>query len=379
MVSVRCLNKSYTVNPAPMSDVEAVIETVSKLAMSEAQLKEFDSSNARLMFPCKGKVDKGRELERGVPWRYLNVPSSASLILVTGLEVVLGAHDASAPASTTRVTAAAVPANSISTRGASTAVRASPPVSAPSASQPAGLAVDVKHEDVFLFGAADVEARAMSGVWDDDVDYEVTERDAMLLQSGLAKKSKTLVSGALMTQRMRDEERRRKLASLSGARIRIEGWCSVGDGSGLIVEFVVPAAATLEDLHAIVRHRVLESPTAFKFKLLDCTPPRKTIEPNKAVSMYEAGLWPAARLAIDALERIDGNHALGGNSVEDVFAEALLRRKGVLPTAPASVAARTTAASSPVVPVAQAPSSGATTSRAPNAKPGGVPKWFLKK
>ena len=70
MVSVRCFNKSYTVNPAPMSNVEAVIDTVASLALSPAQRASFDPTNAssvRLILPDKGKVDSGKDLERGVP------------------------------------------------------------------------------------------------------------------------------------------------------------------------------------------------------------------------------------------------------------------------------------------------------------------------
>ena len=376
MVSVRCFNKSYTVNPAPMSNVEAVIDTVASLALSPAQRASFDPTNAssvRLILPDKGKVDSGKVLERGVPWRYLNVPAGASLVLVTGLEVVLGAQDARASAS-----ASASVLKSADRQPAPTAPTAptdpvAPAVPQPSATSTSAIVDGVKYEDMYLFRATEVASAP--GAWNEEVDYEVSQRDAMLMQSSLAKKTKTLTSGTLMTQKMRDEERRRKLASLPSARIRIEFG---GAADHLVVQLDLPAAATLDDLYAVVHCKVFESPTAFSFKLMDCTPPRRALDPKSRVSAYEAGLWPAARLAIDSLERC--GQPVDMAVLEGVFAPPLLQRKGAIPAprsgtvdpSSGSAAAATATAASTAAGTAAATSE---TSKS-TSKSRGVPKWF---
>ena len=376
MVSVRCFNKSYTVNVPPMSNVEAVIDMVASLALSPAQRASFDPTNAssvRLILPDKGKVDSGKVLERGVPWRYLNVPAGASLVLVTGMEVVLGAQDARASASASALTSAdrqpepTAPTAPIAPTAPTDPV--APAVPRTSATAPAtstsAIVDGVKYEDMYLFRATEVASAPAA--WNEEVDYEVSQRDAMLMQSSLAKKTKTLTSGTLMTQKMRDEERRRKLASLPSARIRIEFG---GAADHLVVQLDLPAAATLDDLYAVVRCKVFETPTAFSFKLMDCTPPRRALEPKSSVSAYEAGLWPAARLAIDSLERC--GQPVDMAMLEGVFAPPLLQRKGAIP-APRSGTVDPSSGSA----AAAAPTAAATSETSKStSKSRGVPKWF---
>lgn len=239
MVLVRCHNKSYNVSPAPMADVDAVMEMVARLALSREDLASFDLSAARLMSDSgKGGC---KELERGVPWRFLNVPRGASLSLITGLERVLGAGAEKAVGDRTPQRR---PASNSSAVAPSAAVAARAPAIEPASVAPPSspVVVELTAENMFLFDPRSLEA---SGVWDDAIDYEVTQRDAMIMQSSLTKNTQTLNSGRLMTQKMRDEERRRKVASLSKARIRIEF-----EGAAfhhLVVQFHMPAAATLEE------------------------------------------------------------------------------------------------------------------------------------
>jgi hypothetical protein len=302
--------------------------------------------------------------------------------MITGLETVLGAHDAavSDPQTLAREKAApvardAVPAAPASSRPSvpKTASTAGVSTATGTGAETSRIVDSIKHEEVYLFRAKDAtelaSARSASDGWNDDIDYGVTQRDAMLMQSSLAKKTKTLTSGTLMTQKMRDEERRRKLASLPCARIRIEFFGSAGDQ--LVVQLDLPAAATIMDVYAVVHSKVLESPTAFTFKLYDCAPPRRALEPTSSVSVYEAGLWPAARLAVDSLERSGQRVDLTEErALEDVFAASLLRRKGVIPAPRAGTVSAVPAVPTAVV-AATAPVSG-------TSKSGGVPKWFKK-
>lgn len=253
MVLVRCHNKSYNVAPAPMADVDAVVGMVARLALADHDLARFDSSAAQLLVSDKGKGSGSRaykELERGVPWRFLNVPSGASLTLITGLERVFGADGATAKSVDFAATSAAQPvgvrmpqppASHPSAAAAAPAPsRAVATATTPAPSSP--MVAEMTADAIFLFDPRLLEA---SGAWDDAVDYELTQRDAMIMQSSLAKNTQTLNSGRLMTQKMRDEERRRKIASLSKARIRIEFEGAPVDN--LVVQFHVPAAASLEE------------------------------------------------------------------------------------------------------------------------------------
>ena len=346
-----------------MADVDAVINMVARLALSETDLGTFDATAAQLLILESGKSTSRKELERGVPWRFLNVPSGASLALVTGLERVLGAHDACAEAGGMTVPHTAVEhptttAKQTAVEHPTTTAKQTAVERPTTTAQPTGPMVSV--EDMYLFCSHDVESHA---AWDDgEVDYDVTEGDAMLMQAGLMKKSKTLTSATLMTKKMRDEERRRKLESLQKARIRLELGRAFED---LVVQFEVPAEATLKDVHDVVQFKLLKSPTTF-FRLVDLMPPRKEIA-RTAESVYESGMWPASRLTME----------LEPGVTEDVFAEPLLRRKGMLPPQKSCLGLAPTSRTSAPGGDAPASSQAGRVTSAPS-KPASVPKWFKK-
>ena len=376
MVLVRCHNKSYNVSVAPMADVDAVVGMVARLALPAHDLANlFDTSAARLLVSDKGKAGAFKELERGVPWRFLNVPSGASLTLITGLERVLGTDATAAKPADQPVGGRTI--DRTASKVAAVATAPSPPPAAATAPSSAVVA-EISADDMFLF---DPRSLGASGAWDDAVDYEVTQRDAMVMQSSLTKNTQALHSGRLMTQKMRDEERRQKITSLSKVRIRIEFEGSAVEN--LALQFYIPAAATLGEyvskparplacaeshprllarrLHDIIRLKVLKS-ELINYTLIDRLPPRKQI-PRTATSVYEAGMWPAARLVLS----LDGPDACG-----DVFSESLVRRKGVMP--PQS---NTTALLPSQEGALAAPDAKRSASQADGREPS-VPKWFKK-
>jgi hypothetical protein len=306
----------------------------------QAQLS-VDVSQCRLLY-------NGKELERNVPFRFLNVPSAAKLKLVTGSEVTLGVQTSWREAPPTIEPIEKAPSESPSC------------IKEPAVAS--GNVPEMNSEsipDVYIFSQEDetrLKQNESSTSYVSEVSYDVTEKDLLLMQSSLSKRAEVT---HLKTKKMRKEELNRKLDSMREVIIRLE----FGE---IIAQFNMSPRATLIDLYDIVRD-IIHPEISTDQIVLFTTPPKKILPRNATSSLYENGLVPAAKikLHIPGMEARDGMELLSAFSRE---------KFGTMP--PRGYKEPTTVASKDQHQVEQKTSSASGTIL--NSKIGErkVPKWF---
>lgn len=232
---------------------------------------------------CK-LVHQGVELEKDVPFRFLNLPSSAKVTLVTGRERVNGIqskNDHSVPPHRTTHARPKTVMNQnvggVQKEGVST-------------SEGTSLSL----EGVYLFHSAEEMAlRGSQKQYHEEIDYEVNEKDAYTIQASL---SKQVAPSHLRTKKMRKNELERKMESMRPVLVRIEF------PNSMTAQFEVSAKSTCHIVYEMVR--MMTRSELQRCLTLFTTPP-KTVLPDSSLTVYEAGLAPAARLKIEFTDPID--------------------------------------------------------------------------
>lgn len=228
---------------------------------------------------CK-VVYQGKELEKGVPFRFLNLPASAIVTLVTGRERVYGIQsDRSAPS---RSTAQAAPKTVVNQK--------TELMQKGCASTSEGTSLSL--EGVYLFPSTE-ELRGSRAHYQEEIDYEVNEKDAYAIQASL---SKHVAPSHLRTNKMRENDLERKMAQMSPVLIRIEF------PNNMTAQFEISAKSTCQRIYDMAR--LLIRPELQKCMTLFTAPPKQVLA-NSSTSVYEAGLAPAARLKIEFEDDID--------------------------------------------------------------------------
>lgn len=123
----------------------------------------------------------------------------------------------------------------------------------------------------------------------DEAAYEFTEGDARKVLAGYANARRNAESRTLMTKQMREAEQERKAAAYGRVPVRVE----LPDGH--VVQATFAAVEKLQALHSLVAS-VLVPEVASAFYLFTAPPKVELKDPG--VSLYAAGLVPAARVHV---------------------------------------------------------------------------------
>ncbi|BDA50940.1 probable tether containing UBX domain for GLUT4 at C-terminar half [Coccomyxa sp. Obi] len=296
--------KRQVVKLTPMQPLITIVEHISK-----ASNQQLDPSTCKIFHNKK-------ELDASTPVRFANIPSGATLELRTGQERVLGIQEqrpaaipeqpglpqtqqpsaSVAPASTTTEAssqaatetpaAQEVAQTSSSTTTAATTVTQAP---APADSLSLGRQIHVFSQ------AAAAEAEAMRGAEEEPPEefFEFTPDDYHRVVAGQARERARAETG-LRTQKLREDEMRRRAAALGPVPIRVHF------PDDIILQASFGALEQLSVLRDLIQKCLLPSVNSGKWQLYT-TPPKQVIKDFSA-SFYTASLVPAANVHISVAD-----------------------------------------------------------------------------
>lgn len=122
----------------------------------------------------------------------------------------------------------------------------------------------------------------------DDEAYEVTEADIKIQLAGYAAR-RAAEEKHLMTRQMREAEEARKAAAYGHVPVRIEF------PDGIVIQALFPATSAMEELVNLVKEALV--PEAASTFHLFTAPPKVELK-DMSVTLYAAGLVPAARVHV---------------------------------------------------------------------------------
>ncbi|KAL0049556.1 hypothetical protein WJX82_004745 [Trebouxia sp. C0006] len=266
---VELKGKRHTVNVTPMAPLQKVIEDV-----CFQQKPQLDVSSCRLYYQKK-------LLDPTTPVRFANLPKEAKLELVTDqTQQRLGLTDRPAPS---------VPAHSLTTPAAEPPPpsTAAPPASSEAAQQLASPAV--------MEAAAAAEA-STRGDTDLPADfYDFTPDDYQKVMSGWAKKN-SQAAGPLKTQKLREQDERRRAEQFGPVPVRIHF------PDDTIVQAEFKPLEPLSVLQKLVQQCI--QPELLKWYMY-VTPPKQVLK-DLSLTVYKAGLLPAANVLIGVESKHEG-------------------------------------------------------------------------
>ena len=316
--------------------------SVSQVLLLQAQLQQsVDRESCRLLHSDK-------ELDLQTPFRFLNLPSNATLVLVTGKEAKLGVQSD----------------EKLEQKGLSkqTMDRTRPfdqvagKINASFGDIPKES--NVRHQEnprMYIFSRHQEIEMIKDNESPDSINYEVNQSDVLLLQSSLSKRNKDV---PLKTRKMREEELQRKIDNLGPVQLRIEF-----PGVDMIVQFELSAKSSVSTLYDVVKHQILNPKLENEEVVLFTTPPKCILDRRSSTSLYGVGLHPAARIKIDLPQRLQ--------KAEEIFCPSILKGIGALPPRIKNDTLVEVDSDSAVY------SKGASSAGIRTG--GGVPKWFSRK
>lgn len=310
--------------------------------------QRVDSSSCRL-------CHKGKELDRDVPFRLLNLPSSAALDLITGMELGLGVQ-----------TDGAQERPKVCKYSVDNSVRRDQP----NQHNPAAIMeyhVSSKESEftkpaMYVFSRSseiEIQSRHFSTL-PSDIDYEVNQADVLLLHSSLAKKK---LSPILKTNKMREVEMQKKLDSLCPVQLRME----FPGSEEMVVQFETSAKSPISTLYDIMERYILNPKIKIDQVTLFTAPPKCILDRKSSQLLYDAGLHPAARIKVgisNTPQRMD-----------EIFCSEILKDVGTLPPRTKS---GTAGQNEDKTSIRETASYRSTTHGASKLAPT-MPKWFSRK
>lgn len=249
----------------------------------------------------------GKELERGTPYRFLNLPPSVTLELLTGSEAKLGVQ-CDAKGTTDKRPDTQVVEKSAIQRGLS---------KGSTVSRSKTLEIRQDHSKIipaiYIFSRRR-EIELLSDVDTSSIDYEVNQSDVLLLQSSLTRKNRTL---PLKTSQIREKELQQKMDTLGPVQLRIEFPVE------MIVQFELPVNSPVSLVYDILQQHVISEGVDIDSMVLFTTPPKRILENKCSLTLYEVGLYPAARVRVALPERYQ--------TIEEIFSSHALKNLDGLP------------------------------------------------
>lgn len=321
---------------------------VSQILLLQAQLQQsVDRESCRLLHSDK-------ELDLHTPFRFLNLPSNATLVLVTGKEAKLGVQ------SDEKFEQKGLAKQKMDRTRPFDQVAGN--INAPPGDIPKESNVRLEEKTrMYIFSRHQEIEMIKDNESPDQINYEVNQSDVLLLQSSLSKRNEDV---PLKTRKMREEELQRKIDNLGPVQLRIEF-----PGIDMIVQFELSAKSSVGTLYDVVKHQILSEKLENEEVILFTTPPKCILNRKSSTSLYGVGLHPAARIKIELPQRLQ--------KAEEIFCPSILKDIGTLPPRIKSdklVEVDTDSAFSAKVPVS---SKGASSAGIRTGD--GVPKWFSRK